>query len=138
MNGSDRKQCMPWPNWWPAAQRGRDEVMAYFLQLFRTLERKPSGPWTGLAHACTDLWQYEVREELNRAYEDGLVDSLSINWQDIERVLALGKDGALEKTRKGGVLIDDIAWEMGWMVCFQKREHYKSENVYKSEKKSPG
>ena len=34
-------------------------------------------------------------EELSRAYEDGLVDANSIDWQDLERALALGPRGAL-------------------------------------------
>jgi Protein of unknown function (DUF1186) len=36
-------------------QRTRDEVMAYFLQLFHKLERKPGVHWDGVANACADL-----------------------------------------------------------------------------------
>ena len=48
-------------------QRTRDEVMAYFLQLFHKLERKPGAQWDGLANACTDLWPQEAIDELDRA-----------------------------------------------------------------------
>jgi hypothetical protein len=58
--------------------RGRDEVMTYFLQLFRKLEREPSVAWDGLANACADLWPHEALDELKRAYEDGLVNPGSI------------------------------------------------------------
>lgn len=102
-----------------AGQRTRDEVMKYFLQLFHQLERKPGAQWDGLAHVCTDLWPQEAIEELGRAYKDGLVDPGSIEWQDIERSLALGQQGALQQ-RYRAPLITDLARDMGWMQCFQK------------------
>jgi hypothetical protein len=121
-------------------QLGRDETMSYFLQLFRKLEREPSAAWDGLANACADLWPHEALYELNRAYKDGLVNPGSIGWKDIERALALGKDGALEETRRRELLIDDVAREMGWMMCFRKRERvYKSDdNLLESKIESAG
>jgi Protein of unknown function (DUF1186)/SEC-C motif len=103
-------------------QRTRDEVMAYFLQLFHKLERKPGTQWDGLANACTDLWPQEAIEELDRAYQDGLVDPRSIGWQEIESTLALGQQGALQRARYREPLITDLARDMGWMQCFQERE----------------
>ena len=101
-------------------QRTRDEVMTYFLQLFHKLERKPGAQWDGLAHVCTDLWPKEAIEELGRAYADGLVDTGSIDWQDIEQALALGEQGAMQGARYRAPLITDLARDMGWMQCFQK------------------
>lgn len=100
----------------------RDEVLAYFLQLFHKLERKPGAQWDGLAHVCADLWPQEAIEELGRAYEDGLVDTGSIDWQDIEHALALGQQGAMQWPRYRDPLITDLAKNMGWMQCFQKVE----------------
>jgi hypothetical protein len=102
-------------------QRTRAEVMAYFVQLFHKLERKPGTQWDGLANACTDLWPQEALEELKEAYEDGLVDARSIDWQDIERALALGQQGAMQRARHRGPLITDLASDMGWMDCLQER-----------------
>ena len=48
-------------------QRTRDEVVAYFLQLFKKLERNPGAQWDGLAHVCADLWPQEAIDELGRA-----------------------------------------------------------------------
>jgi hypothetical protein len=101
-------------------QRTRDEVMAYFLQLFHKLERKRGTQWDGLANACTDLWPQEAIEELEHAYEDGLVDPRSIDWQDIEQALALGQQGTLQQARHREPLITDLARDMGWMQCFQE------------------
>jgi hypothetical protein len=105
-----------------AGQRKRDEVMAYFLQLFHKLERKPGTQWDGLANACTDLWPQEAIQELDRAYQDGLVDPRSIGWEDIERALGLGQQGALQRARYREPLITDLARDMGWMQCFHDRE----------------
>ena len=107
----------------------RDEVMSYFLELFHKLERKHSAVWDGLANSCTDLWPHEALDELNRAYKDGLVSPMSINWKSVTRALALGKEAAMEEIRHTGVLIDDLRWEMGWMMRFQKKASYKSEDI---------
>src|SRR5260370_41572377 len=68
-------------------QRARDDVMAYFLQLFQTLERNPGAHWDGLANVCAALWPQETFKELRRGYEDGLVDTASSDWQDLEAAL---------------------------------------------------
>jgi len=104
-------------------QRTRDEVMAYFLQLSHKLQRKPGAQWDGLDNACTDLWPQESIDELDRAYEDGLVDPGSISWQDIERALAFGQQGAIQRARGyRDPLITDVAKDMGWMQCFHDRK----------------
>jgi hypothetical protein len=103
-------------------QRTRDEVMGYFLELFHKLERTPGAQWDGLANSCADLWPHEALDELNRAYEDGLVDTLSIAWEDIERAEALGIEGSLQETARQEPLINNLSWEMGWMMRFHRRE----------------
>jgi hypothetical protein len=103
-------------------QRTREEVVAYFLQLFQKLQRKPGAHWDGLAQVCADLWPQEAIEELGRAYEDGLVDTGSIDWQDMEYALALGQHGAMQKARYRDPVITNVAKDMGWMECFHDRE----------------
>ena len=73
--------------------------------------------WFG-AHVCADLWPQEAIEELGRAYADGLVDTGSIDWQDIEQALALGQQGAMQRARYRDPLISGLAKNMGWMQCF--------------------
>jgi hypothetical protein len=45
------------------------------------------------------VWPQEAIEELGRAYADGLVDTSSIGWQDVEQALALGQQGAMQRAR---------------------------------------
>jgi hypothetical protein len=103
-------------------QRSRDEIMAYFLQLFPKLERKPGAHWDGLANVCADLWPEEAMKELRRAYEDGLVDTDYIDWQDVEDTLEMGKQAAMERARHREPLITNMARDMGWMQCFHKSD----------------
>lgn len=100
-------------------QCARDDVMAYFLQLFQKLERNPGAHWDGLANVCADLWPQETFKELRRAYEDGLVDTASIDWQDLEDVLEMGKQAAMQRAQYREPLITDMAGAMGWMQCFR-------------------
>jgi hypothetical protein len=103
-------------------QRTRDEVMVYFLQLFQKLERNPGAHWDGLANACADLWPQESFKELRRAYEEGLVDTGSIDWQDIEDALEMGRQAAMQRARYREPLITDMAKAMGWMQCFHNAD----------------
>jgi len=99
-------------------QRTRDDVIAYLLQLFQKLDRNPGAHWDGLANVCADLWPQETFKELRSAYEDGLVDTASIDWQDIEDALKMGKQAAMQRAQYREPLITDMAKAMGWMQCF--------------------
>jgi hypothetical protein len=114
-------------------QRTREEVLGYFLQLFHKLERKPGAPWDGLAHGCADLWPQEAMGELGRAYEEGLVDRASIDWQDIQDALGLGQQRAMQWARHRDPLITDIAKNMGWMQCFRPQKDYERQRDYAEE-----
>jgi hypothetical protein len=111
-------------------QRTRDEVMAYFLQLFQKLERTPGTQWDGLANVCADLWPQEAIEKLRCAYDDGLIDPGSINWEDIEEALALGKQGAMRHARYREPLVTDLAEAMGWMQFFRPVEKTLHQDEY--------
>jgi len=111
-------------------KQSRDEVMAYFKGLFRTLERTYSLMGDSLASRCTDLCPEEVREDLRRVHEQGLIDPFYIHyirWEDIEGALGVGKEAAMKaliiKERYG--LIDDAEKEMSWWACFEENKHRK-------------
>jgi Protein of unknown function (DUF1186)/SEC-C motif len=105
-----------------AGQRTRSEVMGYCLHLFQKLERKPGAQWDGLANVCADLWPDEAMAELDRAYDDGLVDEHSIAWEDIEEALELGQERAVKARSYRDPFINDVARCMSWMQCFQRED----------------
>lgn len=108
-------------------QRTREEVMAYALELFRKLERKSGEQWDGLACVCVDLWPEEAIGELQRAYEDGLVDTFAVDWEDIEDALKAGKQAAMQAAQYRTPLITDLAKDMSWMQCFQGMPDYSDD-----------
>ena len=102
--------------------RSRDEVMTYFRGLFRTLERKPSMAWDGLAAACADLCPVEVEEDLRQAYHEGLINPGFITWEEIAEAVAEGPEVTLERAKQRYTLISDVVEEMEWWACFHEDE----------------
>jgi len=105
-------------------KRSRDEMMAYFKGLFRTLEPTYSLIWNSLASRCRDLGQEEVREDLRRVHEQGLIDEFYIRWEDSEGA-GVGKEAAMKALKGRYRLIDDAEKEMSWWACFEENKHRK-------------
>ena len=107
-----------------AGQKERDEIVSYFATLFRgKLKRRPSQVWNALVSHSTDLYPAELLADIERAYDDGLVEPGYIALDDVQRDLALGKDGALSKLRDNSYfrpVVDTVA-EMGWWHCFREK-----------------
>ena len=99
----------------------RDEIVAYFQSLFRgKLARDHSLVWSALVSACVRLYPGELVEDVEQAFEDGLVDLVYIGFESVERALALGKDRMLRDLKADSryTLIEDTIEEMEWWACF--------------------
>jgi hypothetical protein len=107
-------------------KRSRDEIMAYFKGLFRTLDRTPSQVWNGLASHCADLCPKEVDQELRLAFEDELIEPFYIAWEDIEDALATGREAAMRILKDRYRLINDVEKEMSWWACFEENKGKKN------------
>ena len=105
----------------------RDEVMAYYKSLFATLERDPSFAWTALVDCSLDLWPAEVVEEVQQAYQDGLVAGFFVNVRDLNAVLEAGKRRAFERLRinRRYALIGSAIEETERWACFEDRAKAK-------------
>ena len=105
-----------------AGQNSRDEIVSYFASLFRgKLARKWSHVWDALVSYSCDLYPAELFDDIERAYEEDLVDPSYIGFDDVKRDLAMGKDQALARLADNphNRLVDDTVAEMGWWHCFQ-------------------
>jgi hypothetical protein len=122
----------------------RDEVVDYFRSLLTgKLEREPDFIWSALVVACCDLYPEELLPDIERAYDDDLVDRFYIRIDSIRQAIADGKAEVLRRTkeRRRGLINDTIA-EMSWWACFEgdarpPRAEYApaaNENVTKSRK----
>ena len=104
-----------------AGQKGRDEILSYFALLFRgKLKRQYSIVWDALISYTTDLYPGELLDDIERAYDEELVDSGYIGLDDVKYELAMGKDRVLAKLvdNTHHRLVEDTVVEMGWWACF--------------------
>jgi hypothetical protein len=106
-------------------EQGRDDVIAYFKQLFRgKLVRKWSHVWDALVSASTDLYPEELIGDIRLAYQHQLVDPHSIGLDSVEEALSRHKDDVLFQMTLNDHFqrIDETIQEMEWWACFQTQE----------------
>jgi hypothetical protein len=100
----------------------RDEVVAYYQSLFQgRLAREYSYVWDGLVSCCTVLHPAEVMEDIEQAFEDGLIDEWSIRIDDVSEQLTRSRQSVLAdlKNDQRLTLIEDTVSEMEWWACFR-------------------
>ena len=56
------------------------------------MEREPDFIWSALVVACCDLYPEELVHDIERAYDDGLVDLFHIRLESVRDKLALSKE----------------------------------------------
>ena len=108
-----------------AGEKPRDEVMSYFADLFRgKLERKPSYAWSALVGYASDLHPEEVFSDIRQAYEEGLVDSYAVGFDEVEEDLAKGREAMMRRLAASHRhrLLRSAVSEMEHWRCFQERD----------------
>ena len=122
-----------------AGQKGRDEIVSYFAHLFRgKLTRQWSHIWDSLVSYTSDLYPAELLDDIERAYEEGLVDSRYIGFDDVKRDLAMGKDQVLARLADDPHrrLVEDTVAEMGWWACFREGSQNREKNTAQASAKA--
>jgi hypothetical protein len=122
-----------------AGQKSRDEVVSYFTGLFRgQLARKWSHVWDTLVSYSSDLYPAELLDDIERAYEEGLVDPGYLGFDDVQRDLAMGKDRILDKLAENPHrrLVEDTVAEMEWWACFREDHQSRAKTVAQVSTKS--
>jgi len=108
-----------------AGVKSREEILTYFASLFHgKLTDKNEAVWSDLVAYSTDLYAPELLGDIERAFEEGLVDPTIIGIDDVRRDFAKGEEWALDQlaTRSHRHLIDDTIKEMGWWATFNEDE----------------
>jgi len=105
-----------------AGEASREEVIAYYAELFRgRLERNPSHAWDTLVSCAADLAAEELREDVAKAFDEGLVDTFFITPEEAERDLTRDKSLALPCLRRQRYgLVEDVVRLMQWWSCFKQ------------------
>jgi hypothetical protein len=107
----------------------REEVISFFGTLFTGDETDEiSDFWSLLANLVCDLYPEEIMDTIKKAYDDGLIASGMIRYEDFKKALEDGKEKCLEriKTDLERRSLDDIHDSMSWWACFNKESQFYS------------
>ena len=114
-----------------SGERSREEVIDYFGDLFRgRLVRQPGQVGDSLVACSTVLCPDEVRTDIEKAYDEGLVDPFYISWAEVGDALKLGKQQMLSRLRRDPHrrLVTDTIAEMKWWACFDQEYGAKADH----------
>ncbi|HWG18900.1 MAG TPA: DUF1186 domain-containing protein [Terracidiphilus sp.] len=112
----------------------RHEVLSYFTSLFHgKLADKNEVVWSDLVISSTDLGFAQLLPEIERAYQDDLVDPGIVGLREVRRDLDQGEEWALARLAADPRchLIVDTVSEMEWWSCFHEDEeagHHDAED----------
>lgn len=118
-----------------AGQKSRDEIVSYFAGLFRgKLVRTWSHVWDTLVSYACDLYPAELLDDIERAYDEDLVDPGYIGLDDVKQDMAMGKDRVLARLADNPHqrVVDDTVAEMRWWACFRensRKETYGANDI---------
>jgi hypothetical protein len=107
----------------------REEVISFFGTLFTGDETDEiSDFWSLLANFVCDLYPEEIMDTIKKAYDDDLIASGMIRYEEFETSLEDGKEKCLErlKTDLERRSLDDIHDSMSWWACFNKEPQFNS------------
>jgi hypothetical protein len=102
----------------------REEVISFFGTLFTGNEAdKISDFWSLLANFVCDLYPEELMDTIKKAYDDDLIFSGIIRYEDFKKALADGKEKCLERLKFDleRSSLDDIHDSMSGWACFNKK-----------------
>jgi hypothetical protein len=96
----------------------RSAVIDYFKTLFETkLHRSPSFAWGNLISCCCTLHPLELLPQIQKAFDDKLIDASFIKRADVEKILSEDRQACLFNLCQNAELIDDTVSEMEkWIV----------------------
>ena len=117
-----------------AGVKTREEILEYFASLFHgKLTDKNDVVWSDLVCYSTDLCAIDLLPEIERAFDEGLVDSGTVGLKEVQRDLEKGPDWALERlaNNRHRRLIDDTVSEMAGWASFDKEEQHREEQRHK-------
>ena len=98
-----------------------ETVIAYLRELIvDKLEREPSHVWSTVACLIADLEAAELVPLIREPYEDGLVDSFTIEWDEIEGHVFHTERPPFEEFRHRHPPVTDVAKETAWWAMYAR------------------
>ena len=107
----------------------REEVVKFFGTLFTGKEADPDSDFWGLlANLVCSLYPEELMSIIEKAYDDDLIASEMISYENFESVLEDGKEWCLERLRSDleRHSLGDMHDGMSWWACFDEEPQFYS------------
>ncbi len=111
----------------------RDEVVSYLQNLFHGgLKREYSYVWDALVGCNYHIYPEETIKDIELAYDDDLVDPLSISFGEIKEQLGKSKQSVLDELLEDQryQLIDDTIRELEYWACFEQEGNKGEPELY--------
>ena len=116
----------------------RKEVISFFGTLFTGNEADADSDfWSLLANFVCDLYPEELMDTIQKAYDNDLIFSGIIRYEDFKKALADGKEKCLERLKADleRQSLDDIHDSMSWWACFNEdQQSYAAPDSFKKDK----
>ncbi len=109
----------------------REKVIEYYAELFSDRGGKEYDyTWTKLVINSMEICAKELKSEIDKAFEENLVEEFFIGQEDVNDCFELGTEVALNKLRQNRrySFIEDVISEMEGWACFQPEKLQKPDN----------
>nr|WP_320011750.1 DUF1186 domain-containing protein [uncultured Desulfobulbus sp.] len=101
----------------------RDEILKFYGTLFTGEEAFPGSPFHNVLAGCVcAIYPEELMEQVEKAYEQGLIHPQYIRPHDFDAVVEKGKEKCLERLKEKiqRRQMDSVHEEMSWWACFEQ------------------
>ena len=101
----------------------REEILSFYRELFSEVEASPGSAFHDILATCIyDIYPEELMETIEKAYDEGLIHSGYIGYEEFTEILKSSKDKCIDnlKATIQERQIDDIHDSMSWWVCFKQ------------------
>jgi hypothetical protein len=107
----------------------RERLVGYLSELFsgERIRRRHSALWDELIVICLDLGLVDLRAQVERAFDDGLVDEMVVRREEAVRYLAQATGAMQPRYRRRYSFVRDTIAEMEWWACFRPPEESLAE-----------
>jgi hypothetical protein len=101
--------------------KSREEISAYFGRLFASrVDAEPNHVWERAIAVCADYGMAEHLEEIERLFEEGMINLFFDLFEDIEMEITRPPEESAGAAHRWYEPIDDTIAEMSWWDCFNE------------------
>ncbi|WP_341531568.1 DUF1186 domain-containing protein (plasmid) [Nostoc sp. UHCC 0302] len=111
----------------------REEVIQYYAKFFSNgVGEEFDYIWTNLVTNSAQLCAIELKPQIDKVFEEDLIDQFFIEQEDVNDYFELGIEGALEKLRDNSrySFIEDVISETKNWDCFQQSRFPQLDTLY--------